>query len=140
MTKSKVTGFIIWILGLALALFLMFIIPKSISTSIIITAVFTVIAFVSQIILWLVLFKGNVGTDGTFYRTPAMTFSTVYMIIQFIICVLMAFAGNVITTKVALIVNFVVLVLMWILILALNSAKDHAQRIDSRQKNHHVEL
>ncbi len=140
MIKSKVICFIIWIFSLALALFLIFIIPNDVNGSVIVTAVFTVVAFVSQLILWLALFKENVGSDGIFYRTPVIIFSAVHMIIQFIICILMAFAGNVITVKMSLIINFLVFLLIWILILALILSKDYAQKIDSRQKNHHVEL
>lgn len=135
---KKITEIVIWFLGLALSLFLLFVIPNNINQARIITAVFTIIAFVSQLFMWLYLFKGRVDAKGTFYRTPTITLSLVYMLIQFALCTLMAFIT--LTTKVSLIVNFVVLVLMWILILALNSVKNHAQKVDSRQKNHHIEL
>lgn len=138
MGNKKITGIAIWFLGLALALFLLFIIPGDISSARIITAVFTVIAFLSQLFMWLYLFKGKVDAQGVFYQTPTITFSVVYMLIQFVLCILMAFITF--TTKISLVVNFVVLILMWILILALNSAKNHIQRVDYRQKNHHVEL
>lgn len=138
MGNKKITGIAICFLGLALALFLLFIIPGDISSARIITAVFTVIAFLSQLFMWLSLFKGKVDAQGVFYQTPTITFSVVYMLTQFVLCILMAFITF--TTKISLVVNFVVLILMWILILALNSAKNHIQRVDCRQKNHHVEL
>lgn len=135
---KKTTGIVICFWGLALSLFLLFVIPKNINQARIITAVFTIIAFVSQLFVWLYLFKRKIDAQGAFYRTPTITLSLVYMLIQFALCTLMAFIT--LTTKVSLIVNFVVLVLMWILILALNSVKNHAQKVDSRQKNHHIEL
>ena len=133
-------GAIIWLLGLALSVFLLMVIPDSYSSTIWVTLVFDIIAFVSQLILWITLFKGKVDAQGAFYRTPAMTLSMIYMAIQFIICVIVGFVGNSISFKASLIMNFVVCILMWILILMLGLARDHAQSIDFRQKNHHTEL
>lgn len=138
--SKKIIGAIIWFLGFALSVFLLMIIPDSYSSSIWVTLVFDIIAFISQLILWLTLFKGKVDAQGTFYRTPAMTLSMIYIAVQFVICVIMGFAGKTISFKASLIVNFVVCIFIWILILMLGLARDHAQRIDSRQKNHYTEL
>lgn len=138
--SKKMIGAIIWFLGLALSVFLLMVIPDSYSSSIWVTLVFDIIAFVSQLILWLTLFKEKVDAQGIFYRTPAMTLSMIYLAVQFVICIIMGFVGNSISFKVSLIVNFVVCILMWIFILMLGLARCHAQRVDSRQKDYHVEL
>ena len=62
------------------------------------------------------------------------------MIVQFIICVVTAILNDGISLKVLLIINVILMALMWVLILAILNAKNHANRIDSRQKEHHVEL
>lgn len=139
MSRKRV-GVIIWFLGFALSVFLLMVIPNNYSPAIWVTLVFDSVAFISQLFLWLTLFKGKIDAQGTFYRTPAMMVSVIYMVIQFVICIVTGVVGTMLSFKVALIINFVVCILMWILILMLGLAKEHAQRIDSRQKNHHTEL
>ena len=47
---------------------------------------------------------------------------------------------NSIPEKTVVIINTVVLIAAWIVIAALLGTKGYIQRVDSRQKNHHVEL
>ena len=139
--SKKVLGIIVWFLGFALSIFLLMIVPVSYTTSIWVTFVFDVIAFVSQLLLMVVvLFKEEKGVQGTYYRLPTVTVSMIYMVIQFVICIIMGVAGGNISLKVALIINLVLCIIMWILIVLLCLAKSHFQRIDSRQKNHHKQF
>ena len=138
MRLNKKVGIVVWLLCLALAIFLLLILPDEYSTSIWITLVFTVIAFASQLIMWLSMFKTKESPEGVFYKTPSMTISSIYLVIQVIICMVTALTN--IGTKGVLIVNFVVLILAWIILFMLSASSDHAKRIDSRQKDHHTEL
>lgn len=139
MTK-KTIGASILFLVFALSLFLLMIIPDNYSPEIYVTLVFDIITFASQLLLWQALFMRKTDAQGLFYRTPIMMLSMIYMVVQLVICLIVGFAGNKIGFKVSLIVNFVVCILMWILILMLGFARDHTHRIDSRQKNYHIEL
>ena len=140
MTKNKMFGIVILILVFVLSIFFLFIIPGEYTTAIWITLAFDIIAFGSQLFLWYTLFKGQNSKEDVFYKTPAVTMSTLYMVIQFIICLVMAFAGNIISSKTAIIVNFVVCVLMWVVIIMLITVKDHVKKVNSRQKDHHIKL
>ena len=140
MEKAKVIKYVIWFLAFALSVFLLLVIPSSYSQSIWVTLVFDVIAFVSQLILWLTIFNRPVGAKGVFNRYPTMLVSSLYLIVEFIICIVMAVMGSSIPFKMSLIINFIVMVIAWIILLMMILSKDHVERIDSRQKDHHVEL
>ena len=140
MGKSKIIKCVIWFLAFALSVFLLLVIPSSYSQSIWVTLVFDVIAFVSQLILLLTIFNRPVGAKGVFNRYPTMLVSSLYLIVEFIICIVMAVMGSSIPFKMSLIINFIVMVIAWIILLMMILSKDHVERIDSRQKDHHVEL
>jgi len=127
-----------WVLVFVLSAFLLLIIPKSYDSTIWITLGFTVVAYVSQLILFLSLLAKQQTPNEVFYKTPTMTISSLYMIVQMIICIVVPLANWGIKT--VLVVNFVVLILMWIVLCGLLAGKDHAKRIDSRQKDHHTVL
>ena len=140
MSKNRKTGIAIWIIAFALSVFLMLIIPNHYTGSIYVTLVFDGIAFISTLALWLNLFKNSKSATDVFYCSPAMTVSTGYLIIQFILCIVAGILADTITVKLSLILNFILAVIMWILILSTLTSKNHAQCVDARQKNHHVEL
>lgn len=140
MGKSKIIKCVIWFLAFALSVFLLLVIPNSYSQSIWVTLVFDTIAFVSQLVLWLTIFNKPVGAKGVFNRYPTMLISSLYLVIEFIICVIVAVAGSSISFKMSLIINFIIMVVAWIILLMMILSKDHVERIDSRQKDHHVEL
>lgn len=140
MGKSRIIKCVIWFLAFALSVFLLLVIPGGYSQSIWVTFVFDVIAFVSQLILWLIILNKSGGAKGVFNRYPTMVVSSLYLIAEFIICVVTAVMGLSIPFKTSLIINFIVMVIAWIILLMLILSKDHVERIDSRQKDHHVEL
>lgn len=140
MGKSKMIKCIIWLLAFALSVFLLLVIPNSYSQSIWVTLVFDAIAFVSQLVLWLAIFNKPVGAKGVFNRYPTMLISSLYLVIEFIVCVIVAVAGSSISFKMSLIINFIIMVIAWIILLMMILSKDHVERIDNRQKDHHVEL
>ena len=140
MSKNKTIGIIMWVVLFALSVFLLFIIPNHYSSSIFVALAFDCIAFISLLIIWLKLLKTNSKPNDVFLATPAILISTIYMIVQFIICIVTAIVNDGISLKLSLIINVILMALMWVLILATLNAKNHANRIDSRQKDHHVEL
>ncbi len=140
MGKFKIIKCAIWFLTFALSVFLLLVIPSGYSQSIWVTLVFDVIAFVSQLILWLTVFNRPVGAKGVFNRYPTMLVSALYLIVEFIVCIVTAVMESLIPFKTSMIINFIVMVIAWIILLMMVLSKDHVERIDSRQKDHHVEL
>jgi hypothetical protein len=134
---KKYYGLIIWGLLLALTLFLALIIPKTYTAQIWAVVVFDIIAFVSQFVIW---FEKVKSQEKTFYRYPAMVISTIYLVLQLIISTVVAVVNDAISFKAVLIINFLLLVIMWVLILSSRMARDKIESLDSRQKNHHIEL
>ena len=140
MSKKRKVGIIIWMIAFALSVALMLIIPSHYTSSIYTTLIFDVIAYISVLILWMKIFT-NVNTPSDiFYCSPAMVVSTVYLVIQFIFCVMEGVLVDVITFKITLVLNILLMAIVWFLILSTIITRDHTQCVDSRQKNHHVEL
>lgn len=140
LSKKRRVGIIIWLIAFVLSVALTLIIPNHYTSSIYTTLIFDVIAFISVFILWMKIFA-NVNTPSDiFYCSPAMVVSTVYLVIQFFLCVMEGVLVDVITFKITLILNIILMAIVWFLILSTIITRDHTQRVDSRQKNHHVEL
>ena len=140
LSKSRKIGIAIWFIAFALTVFLLLVIPKLITSSIIVTLIFDAIAFISVLILWLGLFKNQTTPKDVFYCSPAMTVSTVYLVTQLIISIIAGLLADTISFKASLILNFVIMTVVWIIILSTISAKDYAKQIDSRQKDHHNKI
>ena len=140
MSRNRKLGIVIWASAFALSVFLTLIIPVHYSSNIFAVLPFDVIAFISVLILWINLFRNTNAPDDTFYNSPAMTVSIVYLVLQTILCILNGVLVDVISFKMALILNVVLMGVVWFLILSTIITKGHSQHIDSRQKNHHVEL
>lgn len=140
MKKTKIVGFSIWLLVFALSVFLLMVIPSNYSQSIWVTLVFDVIAFVSQLVLWLIIYGKPVGAKDVFNRYPIMLVSSIYLIVELVICIVTAVMGLSISFKMALVINFTIMIFAWIILLMMVLSKDHIERLDERQKDHHVEL
>ena len=140
MSKNRKIGISIWAITFALSIFLLLIIPSHYTGIVYITLAFDGTAFISTLILWLNLFKNSKSATDAFYCSPAMTASIGYLIIQFVLCIASGILVDTMTVKLSLILNFILAAIMWILILSTLTSKNHAQRVDTRQKNHHVEL
>lgn len=140
MSRNRKLGIAIWAIAFALSVFLTLIIPAHYSDNVFATLAFDGIAFISVLILWINLFKNAKTPDDTFYVSPAMTISTAYLAIQLILCFTVGLMVDTISFKMTLILNVVLMAIVWFLILSTIITKGHAQRVDSRQKDHHVEL
>lgn len=134
---KKYYGIIIWFLLMALTLFLVFIIPSQYTKQIWTVVVFDIIAFASQLLTW---FMRSKNAQGTFYKYPTIAVSTVYLILQFVISTVVAIANEAVPFKVLFTINFVLLVIMWLIILSALMARDKIESLGSRQKDHHIEL
>lgn len=137
MKSSKLITTIILLLVYGLSLFLLFIIPNTYSSTIWAVFIFDTIAFVSQLILWLTNFGGRAEV---FYKYPSMTVSTGYLGVQFILCLVCAFAATVIPFKLTLVLNVILLVVAWILLIVTMFSVNHIEKIESRQIDHHIKL
>lgn len=140
MEKYKIIKIIIWFLAFALSIFLLLIIPSNYSQSIWVALVFDTTAFVSQLILWLTAFRGASGEKATFNRYPMMMVSIIYLSVELAICIATALMGTSLSFKASLIINFIVMIVAWIILLMMILSKNHIERIDTQQKYHHVEL
>ena len=140
MSRNRKLGIVIWAIVFALSVFLTLIIPVHYSSNIFAVLTFDVIAFISVLILWINLFKNAKTPSDTFYNSPVMTISTAYLVIQLILCIVVGFMVDTISFKMTLVLNIVLMAVVWFLILTAIIAKGHSQRVDSRQKDHHVEL
>lgn len=133
-------GILIWLLGFIMSIFLILIIPEYYSNIIWCALAFDVIAFVSQLFLWIDLLKSTGSPKDIFWGSPVMAVSAVYLIIQFVICIVSIMLQDSLSLKTMLIGNFVLMAVAWIIILATINAKDYIGRVDSCQKNHHIKL
>lgn len=140
MHKNRKTGIAICGIAFILSVFLLFVIPAHISNGVYLTLLFDVIAYVSLLVLCITIFRTNKTPKETFYVSPAITLSTIYLVIQFVICIAEGLLVDKISLRGTLILNFITMAIMWFLIFSTLIAKIHAQRVDSRQKDHHVEL
>ena len=140
LSRNRKLGIVIWAIVFALSVFLTLIIPAHYSSNFFAVLIFDVIAFISVLILWINLFKNAKTPRDTFYNSPVMTISTAYLVIQLILCIVVGFMVDTISFKMTLVLNIVLMAVVWFLILTAIIAKGHSQRVDSRQKDHHVEL
>ena len=140
MRRNRKLGIVIWAIAFALSVFLTLIIPTHYSSNIFVVLTFDVIAYIAVLLLWINLLRNTKMPDDTFYNSPAMTISTAYLAIQLILCIGIGLMVDTISFKMTLILNVVLMAVVWFLILSTIITKGHAQRVDSRQKDHHVEL
>ena len=135
MKNNKILGVVVWALGLALSLFLLFLIPKNLTGSIYAVAFCTALVYLLHLALWLVLQKGKLD----FNNMPSLTLSIFFLLLQTIWTINVAFVVT-IATKTAILINvFLILSQAFVIVLALIS-KDHIESISNRQKNHHTKL
>lgn len=139
MKGNKFLGGILWTIGLLLAHLLIFFIPKNYTIAVWITYGFTLLAFLSQLTLWLYIWRKSLDAKETFLRTPVFMLSVCYMFFQIILCGVFPFWITA-STKIVFIVNTLFLTVVWALLIISMIARNHIERIDSRQKDHHTLL
>ncbi len=140
MIKSKKALIILWGIAFALTLILVLIIPAQITSITIVTLVFDCVGFISQLILWLNLAREKQNAKAVFGNAPAAVVSCVYLAILFVFSILFGVFPNTFPVKTAVIVNVIIMVAAWLLLVALLGTKGYIHRVDSRQRDHHIEL
>ena len=136
MKNNKILGLVVWALGLAFSLFLILLVPNDLTGAIYAVAVCTVLVYLLHLTLWLALQKGKVE----FQNLPSLTLSVFFLLVQTIWAIIVAFASAVISVKMVVLVEILLIVIqVFAIVLALIS-KNHIERVSKRQKNHHMEL
>lgn len=138
--RNKKLGIIIWGLCFVLALVLLFCLERGLTTTFWVTFGFVCIAFLSALVFQILTWKMTNALDKQILHLPGIMLSNVYAFIQLPICIIFALGSNSIPVKVAIIINAIILIVAWGMILSSLVGNDHIERINSRQKDHHVEL
>ena len=140
MIKSKTAFLILWGTAFALTLFLLLIIPAQIMGITVVALVFDCVGFISQLILWLKLARGEQSATDVFRNAPAAVVTCAYLAILLVLSILYGVFPNTFPVKTAVIVNVIIMAAAWLLLVVLLGTKGYIQRIDSRQRDHHIEL
>lgn len=138
MKNNKLLGVVLWFLALAAVYLIVFLAARELTAALWISYGFTMFAFASQLVLWLVAWKKPMNSKQQFLHTPVLTYSLLYLAGQTVLCLIFAFARA--SAKTAVLVNVLVLIAFWALMVLSLIGKNHIERIDRRQKDHHIEL
>lgn len=136
MKNNRILGVVVWGLGLALSLLLLLLIPKEWTGTVWVVAICTILVYLLHLALWLILQKGNLN----FHNLPSLTLSIFFLLVQTVWAIIVAFVVASISTKTAILVNVLLMIIqVFVIVLALIS-KNYFESINYRQKNHHTKL
>lgn len=138
MKNNRLLGIVLWGVGLAVECLLLLCLARTYSAAVWVTFGFTLFAFISQLALWLYVWRKPLNAEDNFLHMPLFTLSLRYMILQVIPCLLFAFWQT--SARIAVLVNAAIAVVMWVLLILSMIAKGHIEKVDGRQKNHRVKL
>ena len=138
MKNNKLLGVMLWFLSLAAVHLIVFLAARELTAALWISYGFTMFAFVSQLVLWLAAWKKPMDGKQQFLHTPVLAYSLLYLVGQTAVCLFFAFVHA--SVKTAVLVNGLVLIAFWALMVLSLIGKNHIERVDQRQKDHHVEL
>lgn len=119
---------------------LMFCLTTGMTPTFWLTFGFVCVAFVSSLIFQIISWKNSETLDKQVLHLSGITISSIYALIQIPIGVVSSLGATAISTKPTILVNAVLLIIAWILILSSLVGNDHIEKVNSRQKNHHIEL
>ncbi len=137
---SKKIVVTVWLLGLALANLLLFVLERGMTPTFWITLVFVWVTFLSTLVFQIYLAKQSQTPDDGFLHIPAFMVSLIYAVAQIPISIIFALGSAEIPAKVALLIQGVLLIAAWAVALLSLGGNDHIQKVNSRQKDHHTEL
>ncbi len=138
--SNKKLGIIIWGLCFALAMVLMFCLERGLTTTFWVTLGFVCAAFLSALVFQILAWKTANTLDMQVLHFSRILLSNIYALIQLPICIIFSLGSDSIPFKASIIINAIILIVAWVLILASLVGNDHIERVNSRQKDHHVEL
>ena len=136
--KNKSLGVFLWLIGLVAAHLVLFLLSPEMTAARWITYGFTLFAFLSQLILWMAVWEKQPSNTEQFYSTPMLLYSTLYLLGQLIVCIV--FSLTPVTVKIAVLVNALAALIMLALLTVSMIGRNHAARVDTRQKDHHKDL
>lgn len=140
MIDGKKVLLIIWGLIFTLTLILLFFIPEQITSVTFVFLTFDCIGFIALLILWINLMRGKQNAKDVFGHFPALIVSCIYLLILFVLSILCGFLPSLFSVKVSILINIIVMVIAWSVLVVLLGTKGHIHRVDSRQRDHHIEL
>lgn len=138
MKNNKLLGVVLWVIGLLLTHLIIFIIPDKYTAAIWITYGFTLFAFISQLILWLWIWRKELTASEQFLYMPVLTISVAYLLLQFVAGLFFVFVS--VSAKIAFLINALIVILIATAVVVSLIAKNAIVRVDRRQKDHHKEL
>ena len=131
---------VVWALMLALTLFLTLILPERLNAAVIATAIFAAVGYASQLLLGRLVPRDTKGADAAAANAPLAVVSGAYLLCASVFSVVCAVFSDAISLKAVIVVHVVLLIVTWILLASLLGTRAHIRRVDSRQKDHHIEL
>lgn len=137
---SKKIGVAVWLLGLALANLLLFVLERGMTPTFWITLAFVWVAFLSALVFQIYLAKQSKTPDDGFLHIPAFAVSLTYEVAQIPISIIFALGSAAIPARVALLVQGILLIAAWAVALLSLGGNNHIQKVNSRQKDHHTNL
>ena len=140
MSRNKKIGLAIWALSLILVLVLMFCLETGMTPTFWVTFGFVCVAFVSSLVFQIITWKNSETLDKQVLHLSGITISSVYALIQIPVGVVFSIGATAISTKPTILVNAVLLIVAWVLILSSLVGNDHIEKVNSRRKDHHIEL
>lgn len=138
MKSNKILGIVLWLIGLIAAHLILFLIPSTYTAAIWICYGFTWFAFVSQVFLWLWIWRKGLTPPEQFLYTPVLTISVIYLLSQLLVDLIFGLIPT--PEKLCVLVNVLLFVIMALLLTMTLIARNSIHRLDDRQKNHHIEL
>lgn len=137
---SKKIFLAVWALGLVLANVLLFTLSQSMTATVWITLAFVWLAFLSTLAFQFLAAKKSKTPDDAFLHIPALAASIVYEVLQIPVCLIFALGATTIPAQAAFLTQAILLIVAWAAILLAPGGNDHIKKVNSRQKDHHIEL
>ena len=138
MKSNKTLGVILWVLALAVVHLIVFSAARERTAALWTVYGFTLFAFASQLVLWLVIWQKPADGKQQFFHTPVLTYSLLYLLWQTVSCLIFVFVPA--TVRTAAFVSGLALILFSALMVLSLIGKNYIERTDRRQKDHHIEL
>ena len=138
MKNNKILGVALWGIAFLATHLIIFVIPESYTTAIWIIYGFTIFAFLSQLALWLWIWRKEISVSAQFLHTSVLTVSAAYLLLQLIVDLLFVLIAA--SIKAVVLANALLAIVMGSLLILSLIAKNAIRRVDKRQKDYHIKL
>lgn len=140
MNKNKLIGIAIWALGFALSMVFMFCLEQGLTPTFWVTFGFVIVAFLSTLIFQLSVWKSDNSLNEQFIHIPPMVLSSIYVLVQILLGIVFSLGSSFISVKIAILFNAIIFIVAWGVNILSLAGNDHIRKVNSRQKDHHIEL